>query len=116
MGGMPKRGRGPAKSAGDLIRENGVTRETSVAVKNCTLAPSPAKRWAAVNERNLRIGESHPRAVLTDHDVELVLELRDDGHSYRWIAMKMEVSLAQIFRICTGKQRSQIPSGHRRVK
>jgi hypothetical protein len=73
------------------------------------------KLWVAVNDRNLRIGESHPRAVLTDHEVELMLELREEGFSYRWISNKMEVSLRQTYRICTGKQRSQIPSRRRRV-
>lgn len=83
--------------------------------QNFARAITSAKKWVAVNDKNLRIGESHPRAVLTDRDVELLLELRDEGHSYRWLAEKMEISVKQAWRICTGRQRSQIAHGHRRV-
>ena len=73
------------------------------------------KRIVAVNERNLRIGESHPRAVLTDHEVELLLELREQGFSYSWLAKKFEISKKHAWRICAGVRRGQIACKHRRV-
>lgn len=71
-------------------------------------------RMIAVNERGHAIGESHPRAILTDHDVGLVMELLDDGYSYGWIAGKMEVSKSCIAHIAKGRTRSQIPADYRR--
>lgn len=77
----------------------------------------PAKnRVVAVNERGLVIGESHPRAVLTDAEVDLLLELRSEGYSYGWLAAKMEVSKSCVAKICRGEHRSQIPVGYRRAR
>lgn len=67
----------------------------------------------AVNERGMRIGESHPGAVLTDHEVDLLLELRDEGYSYSWLAEKFEVSKGTVAKICTGQRRCQHPAAWR---
>lgn len=72
-------------------------------------------RMVAVNERGQRIGESHPRAVLTDHEVELLLELRAEGFSYGWLARKFEVHKQTVAKICTGARRSQIAAVFRRT-
>lgn len=72
-------------------------------------------RMVAVNERGQRIGESHPRAVLSDHEVDLVLSLRDEGYSYGWIAEKMEVHKQTIAKICTGQRRAQVAAIFRRT-
>ena len=61
-----------------------------------------------VNERGLRVGESHPRAVLSDHEVELMLELREDGYSYGWLAKKFEVHKQTVAKICQGVRRGQL--------
>jgi hypothetical protein len=37
-------------------------------------------KLAAVNEQGHRIGEDHPRARLTNHEVELIFDLHDDGN------------------------------------
>jgi len=50
-------------------------------------------------------GEDHPRAVLTDHEVELVHSLLNEGFSYSWVAAKMEVSKSCIQHIATGYRR-----------
>lgn len=65
-------------------------------------------RMVMVNERGQRIGESHPRAVLTDHEVGLLLELRDEGYSYGWLAKTFEVHKQTVAKICTGVRRSQV--------
>lgn len=73
-------------------------------------------RLVAVNDRGLAIGESHPRAVLTDSDVDIVMELRDEGYSYAWIAEKMGVAKGTIAKICTGQRRGQVAVGFRRAR
>lgn len=73
-------------------------------------------RMIAVNERGRRIGESHPRAVLTDHEVCLLLDLRAEGYSYAWLAAKLEISKSQAARICRGERRGQVPSRWRRAR
>lgn len=61
-----------------------------------------------VNERGLRVGESHPRAVLTDHEVDLMLELREEGYSYSWLARTFEVHKQTVAKICQGVRRGQL--------
>jgi hypothetical protein len=56
-------------------------------------------------ESGNRIGESHPRAVLTDHEVGLLLQLREEGYSYPWLAAKFEVSTMSVRSICRGRTR-----------
>lgn len=64
-------------------------------------------RLVQINDRGQRINESHPRAVLSDHEVLLLLQLRDEGFSLAWLAEKFEVSKSQAGRICRGEQRGQ---------
>ncbi|HMG61238.1 MAG TPA: hypothetical protein VK583_16025 [Burkholderiales bacterium] len=60
-----------------------------------------------LNERGRRINESHPRALLTDHEIDLIRELHEDGLdrqgrvirkglSYRQIAEKFEETVARM--------------------
>jgi hypothetical protein len=82
-----------------------------------------AHKARAVNERGQVIGEDHPRAVLTDHEVDLVLELRAEvdeagqpRYSFGWLAAKFEVSKSCIARICWGTRRAQYPAGFKRAR
>ena len=53
-------------------------------------------------------GECHPRAKLTDHEVQLMRELRVRyGWGYGRIAKKMECSKSQAQRICNNRQRRE---------
>lgn len=62
-----------------------------------------------VNDLGKLIGESHPRAVLTDAEVERLLALRAEGRSVSWLARKFEISRGHAWRICRGRQRCQVP-------
>ena len=73
-------------------------------------------RLVPVNDRRRRIGEQHPGAVLSDHEVELVHQLRDDGMPLAEIARKMEVSKGCIWKIVSGHRRGQVPAGWVRVR
>jgi len=44
-----------------------------------------------VDERGRRIGETHPRAKLTDHEIDLIRELAEDGMTYQEIAAKFDL-------------------------
>jgi hypothetical protein len=65
------------------------------------------RKLVALNENGRRVGESHPRAGLTDDEVELVHKLREQGLSLAQIATKMEQSKACIQKICDGSRRGQ---------
>lgn len=65
-------------------------------------------KLVAVNERGHVVGESHPRAVLSDHEVDLVFQLREEGLSLGRIAKAMEVSKSCIQHILAGRFRGQI--------
>ena len=64
-------------------------------------------RLVAVNEIGLRIGEDHPRAKLTDAEVELVRRLYEGGMRYSELAEKFECSKWSIGRICRYERRAQ---------
>jgi hypothetical protein len=72
-------------------------------------------RLVQLNDRGLRICESHPRAILSDHEVDLLLELRQEGLTYRRLASVMEISIKQAWRICVGHQRGQVPTKFKRA-
>ena len=55
-----------------------------------------------------RIGESHPRARLSNDDVRLVRALHDEGLGYGRIAEKFEASRSAIQKICTGRTRYDV--------
>ena len=74
------------------------------------------KRLVAVNSRGYRIGETHPRAVLTDHEVDLVLELHfEEGWSYAALALKFEVSVRAVGKWCRGECRGHSIARFKRV-
>jgi len=55
-----------------------------------------------------RIGESHPRARLSNEDVRLVRALHDEGIGYKRIGEKFETSPKTIESICTGRTRYDV--------
>lgn len=64
-------------------------------------------KLVALNEKNRRIGQEHPRAKLTDAEVELVFELLESGLSLAAVARKMDVTKSCIGHIASGRRRSQ---------
>jgi DNA-binding NarL/FixJ family response regulator len=65
------------------------------------------QKLVALNENGRRIGESHPRAKLLDHEVDQVLALLESGLSYAQVAAKMDVSKSCVAHIATGRRRGQ---------
>jgi hypothetical protein len=77
---------------------------------------SKPKEMVAVNERGRRIGESHPRAKLDDHEIDLLQELLEGGMSLREAADKFDISKAHAGRIKLAKARAQYPARFKRAK
>ena len=73
------------------------------------------KRVVAVNERGLRIGEDHRLAKLTNDEVDRLLELRDEGWSYRQLANAFEISKSCARNICKGYRRCQCAAKYKTV-
>ena len=83
-----------------------------------------------INEHGRRIGESHPRASMTDHEVQLLMRLLEErealldlykdqplsailaalksaGLSFRLLALKFEISKCHVAKIARGERRCQ---------
>jgi hypothetical protein len=70
----------------------------------------------ALSATGKRVGESHPKATLTDHEVDLLLELRDEGFSLSWLAEKFEIAKTTAHSIVTGRTRATQPATYRTQK
>lgn len=67
-------------------------------------SPAMAPRHRIAPRRNL--GERHPKARLTDHEVELLREMYDSGDwSLRALGRKFEVRWETVRSICYGRTR-----------
>lgn len=65
------------------------------------------KQWRT-NERGYRIGEDHPRAVLTDHEIELIRDLYEqEGMKVRTIADKFGIHVRTAYKIVSYQIRAQ---------
>lgn len=70
----------------------------------------------AINEAGRRIGDSHHRAKLTDHEVEQVLQLHSEGYGYRKLAAMFDISRSNIRHIIKGRCRAQFPAGWKVIR
>lgn len=75
------------------------------------------RRILYLNTRGNRVGESNPMADLTDHEVDLLLQLREEKHpdgrhvfSLQQLADKFEVAKSTVSDICSGRRRGQAPA------
>jgi hypothetical protein len=78
-------------------------------------AAAGAGPWAATNGSGRVIGERHPGARLTDHEVELIHQLKADGLSHSEIASKFDAARSTVSDIISGRRRAQTVEGHKRV-
>ena len=69
----------------------------------------PKRAPIGVNETGRRVGEGHPRAKLTDHEVELIRVLHEQGWGYRRLAEKFDITRGHAHRICAYASRVQAP-------
>ena len=89
-----------------------------------------------LNEKGRRIGDSHPKATLSDHEVDLLLELliardevleamlgvkqseidaalHEEQLSYTQLGIKFEIHRQTVAKIARGERRCQTPSSYR---
>lgn len=71
------------------------------------------KKSLAVNDRGYVIGEQHHRAKLSDHEVDLVLELIDEGIPPGEVARKFDISRRTVRDYIAGRARAQTVAGHK---
>lgn len=72
-------------------------------------------RVVGVNDQGRRVGQSHPRAEVTDRQVQLALELKAEGWSYRRVAEALEVSKACVAGWVKGRRRACVAVEYREV-
>ena len=70
----------------------------------------------AINEIGRRIGQYHHNARITDHEVELLLSLHDEGWGYRRLSSKFELSRSHVRNIIKGRSRCQTPTAWRKLQ
>ncbi len=73
------------------------------------------KKQIKMNDAGRLVGESHPRAKLTDAEVDTVLDLLAGGMTRAQVAAKFDVSVHCIAHIACGRRRGQLVSSVRVV-
>lgn len=70
----------------------------------------------AINERGMRVGEDHQRAKFTNHEIDLIRDLHDDGMPISEIARKFEVSKSYVHDVVHCIVRAQTPVKFKEVE
>ena len=73
-------------------------------------------KLVAIGESGCRVGADHPRATLTESEVDLIRELAEGGMKQRLIAEKFEISRGTVSDIVRYRRRATFVAGFRRVK
>jgi DNA-binding CsgD family transcriptional regulator len=74
------------------------------------------RKFVAVNDRGRRVGQDHPKAQLTDAEVERLLALREQGYGYKRLARMFDISARSVRDFCSGRTRSHLVAGFREVR
>ncbi len=69
-----------------------------------------------IGEYGKRVGESHGRAKLTDHEIDLVRQLKEQGMPATEIAEKMEISKRYVYKLANYERRASVLTEFRRVR
>lgn len=72
--------------------------------------------YRAFSESGARIGQSHPNARYTDREVDLMLELKEQGYGSRRIARMMDVPRQTVASILSGRRRCVTVAFWRKVQ
>lgn len=72
-------------------------------------------RTVAYNDSNRRIGEGHPRSTILDCVVNRIRELHEQGVKYKELAVRFEISIYTVGKICRYERRNQAPHRFARI-
>ncbi len=61
-----------------------------------------------IGEYGKRVGETHGRAKLNDHEIELIRQLKEQGMPATEIAEKMEVSKRYVYKLVNYERRASV--------
>jgi len=67
-----------------------------------------------IGEYGKRVGETHGRAKLTDHEIDLVRQLKEEGMPATEIAAKMEISKRYVYKLVNYERRASVVAEWRR--
>ncbi|TXI28090.1 MAG: hypothetical protein E6Q69_17015 [Aquipseudomonas alcaligenes] len=74
-----------------------------------------ARMYVGISEAGCRCGEDHPRAKLSDTDIELIFALRAEGLPYSLIAQKMDCAKSTVADVLKYRRRVARPVRWKRV-
>jgi hypothetical protein len=81
-----------------------------------------AVKLVPVNERGLRIGEDHQHAKLTNREIDMLLELREQLDAqgkhlwgYKRLAKKFDISPSHARYVCKGHSRCQSAHAFKKI-
>lgn len=104
------------KFLADIARRLGSNPKASAMRERCQtnlarlqMARKPRGELVAVNDQGRRIGETHPRAKLTDEDVDLMFELHASRVPVAEIARKFEITRRHAGRVLSSQSRNHTP-------
>jgi len=72
------------------------------------------RKYVQIGELGRCVGESHGRAKLSDHEIELVRQLKEEGMPAKEIAEKFEVSKRYVYKLANFERRACVISEWRR--
>ena len=79
-----------------------------------TESKTTGSRMVQIGEYGRRVGESHGRARLSDHEIDLVRQLKEEGMPAGEIAEKMEISRRYVYKLVNYERRASIVAEWRR--
>lgn len=76
---------------------------------------APAYLIVAISDRGRRCGEGHPKARLSDAQVDEMRDLNEGGWGYKRLAARFQVPVGTVADICTYTRRVAIVAGAKRI-
>jgi DNA invertase Pin-like site-specific DNA recombinase len=74
------------------------------------------RKMVQIGEYGRCVGESHGRAKLSDHEIDLVRQLREEGMPAAEIAEKFEVSKRYVYKLANYERRACVISEWKRAR
>ncbi len=73
-------------------------------------------QFVQIGEYGKRIGETHGMAKLSDHEIDIVRQLKEEGMPAPEIAEKMEISKRYVYKLVNFERRASVVAEYRRLR